>query len=944
MSPRGDGFAKPDRSLLSCLHLAITLAVLALAVHLGDGGFASSIDKITRNLDVALSDLSDDHIHYSTYNSTAEYVSDTAFNARGMAGLYNLTGKVMDVVLARDFLLPDLLIVNHRSPGFPIQINNEALKFSSIISAYWLILLVLISLVVVGILLPVCGLCFCCCRCCCGKCGARTRPADKRRDLCQKVLLGALLIALATGMLFCVVCAFASNQQLQDGLNDLPKSMRNSSKDANTYLNDTKKHATHLLVKNFAEFSTQFSDTLGKSEDYVMEQLTFLSNATAMTELQNFVSSIPNIKGSLEQLKKDTNSLRVSASQLNDAMRKVKADLIQTLKNCDNLPECAQLYNNISKLQTNIDFNKYVDRYFPRLPDVQPTITKLDDLPVDKLTAAVNEGAKKLKDIKKEITARLKNVLAETKNTVSRSNDTIQEKLRYVDETVDTFQNELDTSAEKVIKYTEDYLGNYGKYRNYGGLGISCVLLLVTIFLALGLVCGICGKRPDGYSDNCCNKGTGGHFLICAVMIMFIFGFVIAAVTIVALLGGLLTDRVVCYPLRNPDKSSILNVLSDYVKGLPDDSDIKIDVKEAIKRCYQNETLYSVFNLEKKFSLEEIKQQFNVSKYIKDMQEKVDNIIGKDFYLLSEPNWKTLEELTKFDPAVDFERFQDELKHNFTNLSLDEISSRLKEIVDILVDPKYQPTKTEVQLSILHIDTYNEKLLKPMNETALKVIATAQELDRSLRMNSTDFHTAIRTLMDEIDQAQRVLNKKGSTLIQKVVKQFGDVVSSQVNSYIDLIERVIKYDLGRCGPLNSVIKSTLTATCDKILLPMNGFWVTLLLTLALFIPTILVSVKLASLYQKYKPNGGYVETHGKQRGKKKAKKGKKYEDRPQNMGGEVVAREYAMGSHHQPDSRYGDMAPKHWEDFPNGGPPQYQRAPTEYERPPPYYYPASGDQ
>lgn len=32
---------------------------------------------------------------------------------------------------------------------------------------------------------------------------------------------------------------------------------------------------------------------------------------------------------------------------------------------------------------------------------------------------------------------------------------------------------------------------------------------------------------------------------------------------------------------------------------------------------------------------------------------------------------------------------------------------------------------------------------------------------------------------------------------------------------------------------------------------------------------------------------------------------------------------------------------RHWEEFPAGGPPQYQRAPTEYERPPPYYYPGT---
>lgn len=62
---------------------------------------------------------------------------------------------------------------------------------------------------------------------------------------------------------------------------------------------------------------------------------------------------------------------------------------------------------------------------------------------------------------------------------------------------------------------------------------------------------------------------------------------------------------------------------------------------------------------------------------------------------------------------------------------------------------------------------------------------------------------------------------------------------------------------------------------------------------------ILLSVFICS---RGKRGGG----HG---GAKKKKKGKKYEDRPQHMGGEVVTREYAGGSH-PPDARYADMAPK----------------------------------
>ncbi|CAH0723072.1 unnamed protein product, partial [Brenthis ino] len=43
-----------------------------------------------------------------------------------------------------------------------------------------------------------------------------------------------------------------------------------------------------------------------------------------------------------------------------------------------------------------------------------------------------------------------------------------------------------------------------------------------------------------------------------------------------------------------------------------------------------------------------------------------------------------------------------------------------------------------------------------------------------------------------------------------------------------------------------------------------------------------------------------------------------------------------VDAHHA--RRYNDMAPKHWEE----GPPRYH-GPTEYERPPPYYYPGPND-
>jgi len=50
--------------------------------------------------------------------------------------------------------------------------------------------------------------------------------------------------------------------------------------------------------------------------------------------------------------------------------------------------------------------------------------------------------------------------------------------------------------------------------RYYTGLSMSSVMLLVLLCCTLGLFYGFCGKRPDGYGDDCCTKATGARFLI----------------------------------------------------------------------------------------------------------------------------------------------------------------------------------------------------------------------------------------------------------------------------------------------------------------------------------------------------------------------------------------------------------------------------------------------
>lgn len=55
----------------------------------------------------------------------------------------------------------------------------------------------------------------------------------------------------------------------------------------------------------------------------------------------------------------------------------------------------------------------------------------------------------------------------------------------------------------------------WGGYRRAAGLGAAAALLLVTCLAAWGVLCGVCGKRPDVYgASDCCNKGHGSRSLL----------------------------------------------------------------------------------------------------------------------------------------------------------------------------------------------------------------------------------------------------------------------------------------------------------------------------------------------------------------------------------------------------------------------------------------------
>lgn len=949
--------ALSERRSFNLLNFVFTCFVLFLAFSFANSNFTSRVNKISDDLHKALGAVLElDGPNYTDIYEKRVYHSDPKFNPKGMGGLYNITTMFMNLIISQQ-IYPE---------GF-IKVEDGKLVFGSfeeqwqaLLAHYAALIAVAVVLIIFGILMPICGLCFCCCRCC-GKCGARSKPFDKKGDLCKKICLATVLIVLGTLMLFGVVCAFVSNQNMQDGTNELPNNLKTTVGDVDVYIQATANEIHVLLDVNYKEFEHLLFDTLDNCSAIVSDQLEKYSNATALTEVVTIVDGLADIKSNLTFMKVVTAEMRTNASELNDVLRGVKKRLLEALKKCNSVYECSDMLSSyINQLGTDIDFSS--------LPDISLEIEKLNTVLHSDIAGALQKGQQDLDNIQVEINKTISSQIPKVKRSISTAGGEIIGSGSNVTSLLWKVRQALEDYAERPLEHLGGYLGKYSVYRYYLGLAVSCIVLLITLCVTLGLICGICGKRPDAYSDDCCNKGAGSRFLMIGVGIMFLFAIVLVAVTIVHFFAGILAQRLVCDSIRQPNNSQVIK-LFDEVMNLKSSVGVDVDINSLLNACHKNMSLYNVFKLKNHFDIDEVityLDKFEINKTLADLTRHIN--ANTDIDILSVDAERRLRELVSSGIAdISYDKFIDEFAINFTSVDLDFLASKLDELTEIVKNKV--PNEPEISRQLIDsarkLRTYQQKYVVPMTMKAKEASGIAQNLKESLKFGKESFEVAINTLIEELEAAEEYLSVKGPTTMTEIARNFAYGIERQVRNYLYRVINNTKNHMGQCGPLSAGLNFTLVATCDKILLPWNGFWFSLMWCLLLFIPTIIFSVKLATLYQKYEPYPGplveaeylydaYADRdniplnssgNNKRSKVKNKKKQKRYERGAfaPDASGDGVAREMPGGSHYQ-DARYADMAPKHWDEFPAGGPPQYQRAPTEYERPPPYYFPGTEQQ
>ncbi|KAH0947412.1 hypothetical protein HN011_009786 [Eciton burchellii] len=921
---------------------------------------------ISEDLDRQLNEImASQALSYTTVNTVAlPYNATTKFNPKGMGQLYNVTNMFIDLVQSKQAYPNGMIALVDGTPVFA-----DPLKEWKIIVTHYggLAGLALIGLLLAAIL-PCAGLFFCCCRCA-GHCGARSQPFDKKHDHCRKIMLSIVLIGVATIILFGVVCAFVTNEYMQEGTKDLPNNAKTSLKDVQLYLNTTKQEIDNLLKTNSEELEITLNNILQASGKIVTEQLAEYSHAVSLTNLNDIVTGLESIREDLRLMNKITQELRINASQLDIVVRSVKKNLLHTLAACttDNCQRVLHDYK-VNRMSVQVDFDK--------LPDVTFALHNITVLMESNIVSEVSQGRETFLKIQKDIQHAVNQTIPVVSASIRRACDYLASVASNMTALIDRINVDIDRVYIRHLEVARVNIDQYSPYRYYLGLGISGILLTVLMCLTCGLLCGICGKRPDGYGDDCCNKGSGARFLMMAVWIIFLLTSVLMVITVAHMITGVMAQRGICEPLKNPRDNRMFKLVDDYVQIkrmlYPNNPNADINMSYIVTKCHENETLYTVLNLKNVFdvpTLREYAGRYDINDTIQQLRRKIS--LSPGVVILKDSARSKLNDLAQSGLSdIKFYQYAELLAENITNINLEHLAKQLLEVSAKLPEGQ-EDIKLSLEKNAYDLEHYHRDLVVPMAQRSEILSVNALMLQENIKFNHSSMADAIHDLVDEVTKAQQFLNKDGPEYVQYLATRFGNAFLHQVDKFLEHVIDSAMNKIGRCAPVSNAYNATLVAGCNKILDPFNGFWASVGWCLILFIPTIVLCVKLSALYQKSDPYPGpLVEAEylydayadrdniplAHVHDKKHVSHGRHHPAAyVESYDGPAVGyseREripdaHQSTSHH--DSRYSDLAPKNW-DFPNGGPPRYQPAAgappplsTEYERPPPYYYPGPGD-
>lgn len=407
----------------------------------------------------------------------------------------------------------------------------------------------------------------------------------------------------------------------------------------------------------------------------------------------------------------------------------------------------------------------------------------------------------------------------------------------------------------------------YDKYRWMAGVGLTCILLLVVVLMALGLMCGVCGHDKEASPTT---RGTvsnmGGLSLMAAAGFCFIFAsFLMLLTTICFIIGAPL--QTVCEAV---DSGKLYSEVVDNPRFWGDEgyllsrtffgankSNIQFTIGGFIDNCRQNKPLFKAGPFDQAFN---ISDRLDIKKLLgNDTTEQFDNLKVNlsDVNVFSNETRNSLIDLRDSGvDDIDFAAFLNETTKGITAVNLTAFAKNISDLGDTFQERGNSLSGADAaeayRLGNKSHDT--AQALRNLQEDVVKDMEIkSKELDtnvKQLRTIGGNLSTLATNTLGEAERAENFLHTQSASNISRIVEGYTERVLGWGFQFTDHIEDLLNNQLAKCQPVANIYDATIVIICKQALYPFNGFWFSIGYCLFFFIPAIIFCVKLAKHYRR----------------------------------------------------------------------------------------------
>ncbi|CAI2356596.1 unnamed protein product [Caenorhabditis sp. 36 PRJEB53466] len=813
---------------------------------------------------------------FTPYKSAEQYKCGSFMEDRN--------GRKADAVLSFYYNTIDQFITLISSP-FPHQdlLSNDALTGDlnelqlSVEKKYWQWIewqkgwiVLSAGLVAISLLFVVFYVFYKMCVCICSR-SSKKQNTDARYDGCKRSLCNLLLFGLVSANAFVAFTLLMTSQYAQIGLDKLPNRMNQCIDDLQVYKRDSDMRIRKLLIEDYQVLNTTITKQLASAGHNVVDRVKKLTGAHVIDVFMNVSNVAKEMHDGLESVHGKVKFLNEEGSRFEAEFSRLRNTANEELVKCleNELEPVRSMCAKAERLLESLAVTQFkIDPKF--LPvATENGLSEIVNANISQVLAASNAQFEQLENrIQHEIdkeTHSAHNMLKQIGDDLFLVAETISTQLRKVN-----FEG-LYSSIAAVSDPKKTPTMKFIQYSWYVSLVVTSLFILLALIFLFGVLYGICGRRPTYYNDDCCVRSTGGKFYSFGIWVFLLIFVFLAAGTAVLMFSVGNFSSLVCQPLRNPlshpDSLSLAERYIDIWKtSHPPENDIEVTLQtkgpaEIIRACSRNETLYNLYDFDKKYHLNQLqdfeKESYNqLQIFLRTTMENMPEIRPLDAFI-SRSELHDLEKLAVVNVSKVSQQGLNAIKHAMDELDL---VSKTREFEESLDANAGKPKA--VTLVLEQIRELEAQFAKPLRSRLDVLYSNITQLDQKL----SQLQVPVSSLLVKLQHAQALLAENMKEHFGRAAKEEFQQMVDHIDQYISHVKHQMESDVTSCQPLTQIARQTTSAICSYTIDPYNGTWMCMLICLALLVPIVVISNSLISLYSKMHAFPKYIveppsETH-----------------------------------------------------------------------------------